>query len=135
MLGLDLAIEHKKMIDLTGTDLGGVKLTRAIPVCRPEIMIVLKAIAIVERLKPKDAYDLCFVLRQIEGGPPAAASWLKQLPPHKAFERMEQSLRDNFKSIEDVGPRRVAQFMAEDSEDLRAQALAAVLDFLRVYGS
>lgn len=135
VLGLDLAIEHKQMIDLTGVDLNGVQLTRAIPVCRPEILIVLKAIAIVERLKPKDAYDLCFVLRKIEGGPSAAASWLKGLPLHKALERMEQSLRDNFKSIDDVGPRRVAQFMGDESEDLRAQALAAVLDFLRVYAS
>ncbi|MGZ3530825.1 MAG: nucleotidyl transferase AbiEii/AbiGii toxin family protein, partial [Vulcanimicrobiaceae bacterium] len=94
MLGLDLAIEHKQMIDLSGRDLDHVELTRAIPVCRPEVLVVLKAIAIVERMKPKDAYDLCFVLRKVSGGPLAAAAWLKELPRHKALERMERSLRE-----------------------------------------
>lgn len=133
VLGLDLALEHKAMVEVCGEDLDGTKIARPIPVCRAEILIVLKAIALVERLKPKDAYDLCFVLRQIEGGPVRAASWLRALPKHVALERMEKNLRDNFKTIDDVGPKRVGRFMGDQSEELRGQALAAVLEFLSEY--
>lgn len=130
MLGLDLAIEHRQFITLSGNDLSGTPVTRSIPVCRAEILIVLKAIALVERVKDKDSYDLCFVLRNIEGGPSAAGQWLKALPHHFALERMKDALQQNFKTIDDVGPTRLARFIGDDSPELRADGLALVLAFL-----
>ena len=52
MRGLDLALRHRVLVDLSGKDLEGRSVDRSLPVCAPEIFIMLKALAIAGRPHP-----------------------------------------------------------------------------------
>ncbi len=134
MLGLDLALAHKLMIPMDGKDLDGRRVARDLPVCRGEILIVLKSLAMGGRDKNKDAYDLFYALRHIDGGAVAAGAWLGALPDHPARTRMAANLARDFRTIDDRGPRMVCAFLGrEGDDDFAADVLASVQELLEAF--
>ncbi|MHB0878068.1 MAG: nucleotidyl transferase AbiEii/AbiGii toxin family protein [Anaerolineae bacterium] len=80
--------------------------------------LVLKALAMRERLKPKDAYDVYFCLRHYPGGIRAVADRLIALGRIRLTIEALQSLRESFASTDHVGPRHAASFLAADDPEL-----------------
>jgi hypothetical protein len=131
MRGLDLALKNRVTVALAGNDLEGRNVERAVPVCSPEIFVVLKALAIAGRNKPKDAYDIHYVLANDPIGARALGASLQQYRPHDAVEAALRSLRRDYRDVDGRGPMDVCSFLGTGKDDtLAGPALAYMLDFL-----
>lgn len=136
MKGLDLALRHRVLIPLEGTDIEGRNVKREVPVCPAEVFVALKAIAIAHRDKAKDAYDIDFTLRHDARRALGLGEALLSLGPHDAITAAVESLRRDYQSIDGRGPSDVCKFLGQrGNNDLAGQALANVLDFLRPFAS
>jgi Nucleotidyl transferase AbiEii toxin, Type IV TA system len=71
--------------------------------------IVLKAHALANRDKPKDAYDLCYCLDEVM--PTATENWRRRRG-EPFVERALQILGEKFASVDHYGPQQVAAFHA-----------------------
>jgi hypothetical protein len=130
--GLNLAFEDRVSVPLTGTTLRGEVAARELLVCGPGAFMVLKALALRKRGENKDAYDLDFVLRNFGRGIDDVADRLRPLLSHPIARKAMSFLKEDFASIDAIGPRRVAQFLGDpDNDDLRADAASSVAELLR----
>jgi hypothetical protein len=131
MRGLDLALRHRVLVPLEGRDLEGRAVRRSLPVCPAEVFVMLKALALAGRDKPKDAYDLHYVLLHDARGPQGLGAALRALMPHPAIEAAVASLKRDYQEVDGRGPRDVCSFLGERAnDDLAGSALAFVLDFV-----
>lgn len=131
MRGLDLALRTRKIITLAGKDLEGRSVERELPVCSPEVFVALKGLAIAGRVKPKDAYDIHYVLVHDALGAKGLGEALHRHKPHDAVDAAVKALRRDYKAIDSRGPRDVCSFLGRNGdEDLAGNALAYMLDFL-----
>ena len=129
--GLDLAFSDRLIRTLEGETARGDRVTRDLWVCGPGALVVLKALACRGREKPKDAFDLYYVLRNWENGPADVAARLQQWADAAAVTRAVEILQSDFADVARTGPRRVARFLhMEDDEMLLAQVVALVADFV-----
>ncbi|MBF6618960.1 MAG: nucleotidyl transferase AbiEii/AbiGii toxin family protein [Patulibacter sp.] len=134
--GLDLAAHERVPVELSGHTLGGERITREVPVCGPGAFVALKALAFADRVEPKDAYDLVYVLRR---WPQGTADIAARLVSHANREdttvrKALQCLANDFPDPSHVGPLRAAEFDTLRAEDLDAAAADAhgyVDDLLR----
>lgn len=102
----------------------------------PLAFLVAKVEALNERDKPKDAYDIVWLIESWPGGPAEAASAFAQRP---AFARDEvhvalQAIGRAFETPDSIGPRSYARFVAHTADEearLERNAVAAVAEFLR----
>ncbi len=134
MRGLDLALAHAVQVTLEGTDLEGRNVTRSVPVCAPHLFIALKGLAIANRDKHKDAYDLYYVLKHDDRGPEALgkmlAAFSDQLPVTDAIGVLDR----DFQSVDGRGPVDVCRFLDRDGdEELSGDVLAFARAFLTGY--
>lgn len=86
--------------------------------------LAAKVAALTGRDKPKDAYDIVWLLEAWEGGPPGAAATVKA---SSAYERGDvqaalESLALEFSEVGRVGPQSYVRFMATDADDANARA-------------
>lgn len=88
--------------------------------------LVMKALALEGRDKPKDAYDLCYCLDYCPGGiSDLASSWKRRLTD-KDIIRAIQILREKFGSPDAYGPMQVVEFYnAVDTEERSRRARRA----------
>lgn len=129
--GLDLAFLDRFIHTLEGRNNRGDQVTRDLWVCGPGALVVLKALACRGREKPKDAFDLYYVLRNFERGPQDVAARLQPWADHPAVSRALGYMRADFADITRMGPRRVGRFLGLDEDvTLQAQVVALVGDFL-----
>jgi len=130
-IGIDLALLLHTEIRLEQATLQGELASRVIRVCDAGAFVVLKAIAFRGRGERKDAYDIVYTLRNYDPGPEGVAD---QLRPHRdrpevlrAFELQ----REDFATMDHVGPMRVAAFLGETpGDEVRADAVGFVQRFL-----
>jgi hypothetical protein len=126
--GIDLAFAGCDEMEITGrTPDGSVNAVRA-RVVRPEVFVLIKAFALDERMKEKDAYDIAFVLHHFE---PTLATLAERMQPHvvtglgrEAFE----ILRAKFAAIDSVGPVGAAQAVPGTKHDIEQLQRAAYED-------
>lgn len=129
--GLDLAFKDRMIQRLDGSNLRGDLLTRDVWVCGPGALVVLKALACRGREKPKDAFDLFYVLRNYGSGPAEVAERLRPYTEHTAVVRARDILASDFADERRMGPRRVARFLGmDDDASLQAEVVAFVSAFL-----
>lgn len=133
--GLEFAFDERVEVELEGTTVKGEKLIRTIPVCGPGAFVVLKALAFADRMEPKDAFDLVYVLRRF---PETPGSIVERLVQHarrdkELVAKALESLGVNFAEVESIGPMRAAAFASldDDFDDLAADAHGFVDDLLR----
>ena len=108
--GLQLVERDRRKVRITGTTLRGETADRSIWVCGPASFVVLKARAIHLREKPKDAFDLNYILaNSAEGTHGIATSILGFLDDKDAREAMEY-LATDYVTLDSVGPARAAFF-------------------------
>lgn len=135
--GLDLAFRDRMIYRVDGLNARGDRVTRDVWVCGPGALVVLKALACRGREKPKDAFDLFYVLRNFGAGPADVAARLRPWTTDPAVVRACEILAADFGDVTREGPRRVARFLGTDDDDgLKAQVVAFTAEFLaRIEGS
>lgn len=82
-----------------------------IRVAGPVPFLVMKANAIARRDKPKDAYDVWFMLSNHEAGLDGLAAAVAEHADHGLVREALGHLSDAFASVDHVGPRAVADFL------------------------
>lgn len=131
--GLGLAFLDKQRVTLSGVTLFGERATRDVWVCGPGAYVVLKALAVRNRGENKDAYDLYYVLRNFGAGVSDVAALLRPFLADEAAIQALAVLRADFLDHHAIGPRRVAEFVfGEPNDMLQADVVGFVSEFLRL---
>jgi len=118
--GCDLAFDAPTEVTLRGVLPGGGEDTARVRVASIVPFLTMKGIALVERLKEKDAWDVVFCLQQYPGGVDAL---IQAFRPHLAQGLVQEglkSLAEKFASPNHVGSRFVADFEELTDPDARA---------------
>jgi len=94
-----------------------------------------KADALKQRNKPKDAYDVVWLLEAWPGGPSGAAAAVRNSAVfgRPELQRALETLEDQFRDIDRAGARAYARFLLEDGGDadlLARRAVGALGEFL-----
>lgn len=133
--GLQLAFQDRQRMTLSGHTIMGEDAKREIWVCGPAAYIVLKALAFSLRGDNKDAYDLFYVVRNYGTGTQEVADLLRLLLDDPATEEAISILRRDFTTHNDVGPRRVAEFLTGATNDaIQADVVGYIDALLRGFG-
>jgi hypothetical protein len=101
----------------------------------PLAFLMAKIDALRGRDKPKDAYDIVWLIESWPGGPAVAAASFAQRP---AYRRPEVAvaldlIRDAFAATDRIGARSYARFVATDVRDepqLERRAVGAIAEFI-----
>lgn len=136
--GLELAFDERVSIEIEGTTLTGERLTREVPVCGPGAYVALKTLAFADRVEPKDAYDMIYVVRRLPGGVSAVATKLRDhsVAHPEIVDRVVALLERDFATIDSIGPQRCAEFEHLDIDIRDAAAADAhgyIDDLLRAF--
>ncbi len=108
--GCDLAIEINTPVKIDGTlpegglDSAEVRVAGIVP------FLVMKGMALHDRLKPKDAWDIYFCLLHYPGGLVALIQKFRPHLEHGLVREGLQKIREKFDSPDHVGPKFVADF-------------------------
>ena len=135
MRGIELALNERVMVSLDGYTLDGNRLERDVPVCGPGAFVVLKALAIANRDKPKDCYDTLYVIHNYAGAPATIVEALAhhaEIHPALVREALEK-LATDFASPEHQGPQYVVEFdglTGDEADQAAADAQGYVDDML-----
>ena len=133
----DLRVNTLRGIDLAFAACDEVELSGAMPdralnkvrvrMVLPEAFILLKAFALDERVKVKDAYDIAFVLRN-HSSLAVLAQRVVALLSNRVALGAYRILRDKFAAMEAVGPDWAARVAAGQGADYERQRRAAFED-------
>jgi len=117
--GCELAFELASEVTISGSLPNGGRDTANIRVASIVPFIVMKGMALHDRLKEKDAYDIYFCLRNYPGGVDAL---IEEFRPHVAHGLVKEALgkiAEKFATYEHVGPVHVADFLEIEDEEER----------------
>lgn len=136
MEGMQLSFEDRVRVELSGRTLRGEEASnRVVGIAGPGAFVTLKAIAFQNRGRNKDAFDIYYVVRNYGDEVRDVAKRLAPLLADPVARRALRILREDFDTIEHVGPRRAAAFLGrEDDESLRADVRGFVLDLVEACG-
>ena len=112
--GAELALNFNQMVAIEG-DMpdGGVNLVR-IAVASIPGLLAMKGYAIAQRQKPKDAYDICYSIRNFPDGIDALVEATRLLLDVKSALKGYCLISEKFRNFDDFGPTNVRRFV-EDS--------------------
>jgi len=123
--GIDLAFDACDEIELTGPLPDGTHNVVRARIVRPEAFILIKAFALDERMKDRDAYDIAFVLQNFQPSVAALATRVQaQLANGLAMDGY-RVLKSKFGSLDSVGPvwaAKIARSVGVDFEQARRSA-------------
>jgi hypothetical protein len=136
--GCELAFELNQEVPIEGALPGGAKDSARVRVASIVPFLVMKGMALADRLKEKDAWDLCYCMRNYPGGIEAIAAEFGPYVDHGLVKEGLSKIADKFASIDHVGPTFVADFEEvddpEERESIKRDAYERVnhlLDLLR----
>ena len=115
--GADLAFNEPVRVTITGELPDGAKDTVTIPVAGIVPFIVMKAMAMRDRLKQKDPYDVYYCLRYFPGGIEKIVGHVKLLKGNKLVQEALEILKEKFDSPEHVSPSHIAEFLELSDPD------------------
>lgn len=125
---IELAFLDRVEVELSGETLNHDKATRRLWVCGPSAFVAMKAIAFGNRNEPKDAYDLVYVLRECQPRPSSA------LCTHTVFRNALERLASDFATLDSHGCKRAASFLGNESDELLADIVGMVADYIQKAG-
>jgi len=116
--GADFAFDHAIEVDVAGKlpEGGHNKLKVRVPTVAA--FVCMKSIAMSERKKEKDAYDIYFCLRHYPGGPKALAEAFRDLRDLEIAKEALCAMRSKFRDIDQIGPVWAAKVAEEHGDDL-----------------
>jgi hypothetical protein len=132
--GIDLAFEACDEIELAGPLPDGTHNVVRARIVRPEAFVLIKAFALDERAKDRDAFDVAFVLQNFQ---PTIEALAMRLRPHLAGGLALEGyriLQGKFATLDSVGPvwaARVAKDQGADFEQERRSAYENAQDLFR----
>jgi hypothetical protein len=118
--GCDLAFEMASEVTIEGTLPGGGKDSAVVRVAGIVPFIVMKSMALADRMKEKDAWDIWFCLTFYPGGPGALADAFQPHLQNRLVTEGLGKLKEKFASPEHTGPKWVADFDEIDDPETRA---------------
>jgi Nucleotidyl transferase AbiEii toxin, Type IV TA system len=106
----------------------------SVRVAAPSALVILKALAMGQRDKPKDAYDVDYLLRHI--GVEEVAAGIAEFGQLESVKKALDILAEKFSSIDALGPTSVALYRrvplgSPEADQLQALAYARVDQLLR----
>jgi len=116
----DLAFLHPIQISIEGTLPEGGKDKTSIQVASIVPFLMMKAQALSNRLKEKDAYDIYYCVSNFPGGLDALVEDFRSFPDHSLIHEGLAILKEKFSSPDAVGPVFIANFLDETDSDSRA---------------
>lgn len=130
--GLELAFRDCEKVRLSGKTIRGEQAERTVGVCGPGAFTILKALSFKGRGENKDAYDLIYVLQNYGEDVGDIAKRIHPLLDDENARRAIEILKQDFTSVEGLGPSRHAAFLGDpNDENVRADAAGSVRDLLR----
>ncbi len=134
--GCDLAFDSSITVSLEGELPEGGKDKVSFKVAGIVPFLVMKGMAMFERMKEKDAYDIFYCVVHFHGGAEELANvFVAHLKNRLVIEGLEK-IRSKFISIDHVGPKWVADFLEladrEDREIMIRSAYEKVTEFLDI---
>ena len=115
--GADMAFDEPVRVKITGELPDGKRDTVTIPVAGIVPFIVMKAMAMRDRLKRKDPYDVYYCLRYFPGGIEKIVEQVKLLKGNRLVQEALEILKAQFNSPEHVGPSHIAEFLELSDPD------------------
>ena len=137
--GCDLAFEKPEAIQLEGHLPEGGRDSVTLRVAGVVPWLVMKGMALADRVKEKDAYDVYIAVRNYPGGIPALAEAFQEHLAHGLVREGLAKVRRAFLSVDRVGPKWVADFLEISDPEERAiiqrrayELVTAWLDRLKI---
>lgn len=120
--GTDLALDHALSLSITGSLPDGSVNEVRLRIADVAAFLCMKAHALNERKREKDAYDVYFCLQACPGGPKALADSVRPLLGQPLVDEAVDILRTKFGAIDRVGPQWAAQVASEHGDDFEQVA-------------
>jgi hypothetical protein len=114
--GLDLAFEACREMPICGIMPDGSRNTVRARIVLPEAYILIKAFALDERQKEKDAYDIHFIMRNYPPHVEALAAKVRPLLCKGLAREGYEILKEKFAALDAVGPSSAAAVAAQNGE-------------------
>ena len=137
--GCDLAFDASITVTLEGELPDGGKDKVSFKVAGIVPFLVMKGMAMFERMKEKDAYDIYYCVEHYSGGVEGLAAEFRPHIKNKLIIEGLQKIRSKFASIEHIGPKWVADFLEvtekEDRDIIMRRAyekMSQLLDILKI---
>ena len=127
--GLDLAFETCDEITISGVMPDGTQNTVRARIVQPAAFILIKAFALDERQREKDAYDIHFVLRNYEPDVEGLAGRVRPLLSNGLAREGYEILKVKFATLESVGPSRAAKVAADEQGEDFAQSQRSAYEY------
>jgi hypothetical protein len=108
--GCDLVFEINQVVRIEGQLPSGAKDAARVKVAGVVPFLVMKGMALADRMKEKDAWDVWFCLRNYPGGTKALAELFLPHIHHGLVLEGLKKISEKFVSVDHVGPRWVADF-------------------------
>lgn len=131
--GVDLAFENSDGISIEGKMPNGSGNVVHARIVKPEAFLLIKAFALEERNKEKDAYDIAFVLQHYEPSLEVLAENLKPIVSDGLGADAIQILRDKFKTLDSVGPVNAAAVAEENGGSREQERQAAFQNAISLF--
>ena len=135
MRGAELALNHREVRKLSGTLPGGAESTAEFLMLDVAGCLGTKGIALGERFKHKDAYDIVSVLDDYGSGIPEIARIVRPFRQEPIMGDAIRVLADKFRTERSEGPAWYSEFLGGDgvARETNAQrALQLAREFLRL---
>jgi hypothetical protein len=134
--GCDLAFDATVTVTLDGNLPDGGKDTASFKVAGIVPFLVMKGMAMYERMKEKDAYDIYYCVEHFPGGVEGLAAEFKSFIKNKLVIEGLGKIRSKFASVEHIGPKWVADFLEvtekEDRDIIMRRAYEKVNELLNL---
>ena len=118
--GCDLALDINAEVKLEGTLPGGGRDSATVRVAGIVPFLVMKGMALADRMKVKDAWDVHFCLMYFPGGLEALADAFRPYLDHSLVREGLEKIKEKFASPEHSGPKWVADFDGLTDPEARA---------------
>ena len=117
--GCDLAFDAPVELDVEGELPGGGLDRASIRVVAIVPFLVMKAMALADRLKEKDAYDIYYCVLHYPGGVAALVADFRPHVGHGLVQEALGNIREKFATPAHIGPKHVADFYGVTDRDAR----------------
>jgi hypothetical protein len=131
--GCDLAFREVVPMQIKGIMPNGAENTVELNVCAAVPFIAMKGMAIHERNKPKDAYDLDFCFQRFPGGVEALAKEVRSFGKNSLLEEALSKIGRKFDSATGFGPLSVADYLDLSGESRLIEARRVFERFQRFF--
>lgn len=117
--GTDLVFDNYYKEEIQGTFPNGAEVRVSLFVANEIAVFAMKGVAIGERTKAKDFYDIYMIAKHLDGGPIALGNRLGAFKNNRVIAEATGNVRKYFDSPKGLGPTLVAEFEEEDDSEAR----------------